>query len=180
MDRRSFNKLLAATITSAGISRAEALETPGTKKGSVKPASQDQESSGAEKNNTWAEHPVTGIGTNIWAPEWLSESITKWDPDKLADSLANAGIQVAFTFQGFTQDHFGISYFPTRMGPTHRNLNGHDHIREYLDAMHKRNIRVFGYYSFPDANVWTRNPDWHQVSRREGNSYRQLWRPTLS
>lgn len=171
MDRRSFGKLLAATITSAGISRVDALETRGANGGYSKPTAEDHASSGVETNAEWAQHLVTGIGTNIWAPEWLSESITKWDPNELAESLSNAGIQVAFTFQGFSQDHFGISYFPTHMGPTHRNLNGHDHMREYLDAMHKRNIKVFGYYSFPDANVWTRDPDWRQVSA-EGKEIR--------
>jgi hypothetical protein len=117
----------------------------------------------AKENTPWAEQLVTGMGTNIWAPEWLPESITKWDPDKLADSLAKAGVQVAFTFQGFSQDHFGVSYFPTRLGPVHRNLNGRDHLREYIDALHKRKVKVFGYYSFPDKGIWEKNPDWRQL-----------------
>src|ERR1017187_7444408 len=111
----------------------------------------------------WYENPVTGIGTNIWAPEWYPESITNWDPQKLADSIARSGANVAFTFQGFSEDHFGISYFPTKLGPIHRNLNGHDHLREYLDALHQRNIKMLGYYSYPDRGVWERNPDWRQI-----------------
>lgn len=128
----------------------------------------------AQDDSAWYERPITGIGTNIWAPEWYPQSITNWNPEKLADSLARAGVDVAFTFQGFSQDHFGVSYYPTRMGPTHRNLNGRDHLREYIDALHKRHIRVLGYYSFPDKNVWEHNPDWHQVDQdgkeiRSGN-----------
>lgn len=111
----------------------------------------------------WYEHPVTGIGTNIWAPEWYPESIKEWDPQKLAASLAQAGADVAFTFQGFSEDHFGISYYPTKLGPMHRNLNGRDHIREYLDALHQRNIKMLGYYSYPDKGIWDRNPDWRQI-----------------
>src|ERR1035441_3074665 len=111
----------------------------------------------------WFENPVTGVGTNIWAPEWYPKSIANWDPQKLADSIAQSGANVAFTFQGFSEDHFGISYFPTKLGPIHRNLNGHDHLREYLDALHQRNIKMLGYYSYPDRGVWERNPDWRQI-----------------
>ena len=64
----------------------------------------------------WYENPVTGVGTNIWAPEWYPESITNWDPQKLADSIVHSGANVAFTFQGFSEDHFGISYFPRSWG----------------------------------------------------------------
>ena len=118
---------------------------------------------GEQEARSWYEHPVTGIGTNIWAPEWYAPSITEWDPQKLAESLAKAGADVAFTFQGFSEDHFGISYYPTKLGLTHRNLNGRDHLREYLDALHQRNIKMLGYYSYPDKGVWERNPDWRQI-----------------
>jgi Hypothetical glycosyl hydrolase 6/Beta-galactosidase trimerisation domain len=165
LDRRTFSKLLAGIITAAGIPLSNALETFHVTTGHGNAALKNRELPvEAKQNKPWEERPVTGIGTNIWAPEWLPESITKWDPDKLADSLVRARVQVAFTFQGFTQDHFGISYYPTRMGPMHRNLNDRDHIREYLDAVHKRNIKLFGYYSFPDASVWAKNPDWRQVT----------------
>jgi hypothetical protein len=116
-----------------------------------------------QDSQQWYEHPVTGIGTNIWAPEWYPPSITEWDPQKLADSLARAGANVAFTFQGFSEDHFGVSYYPTNLGPMHRNLKGRDHLREYLDALHQRNIKMLGYYSYPDKGVWERNPDWRQI-----------------
>jgi hypothetical protein len=115
------------------------------------------------QDRQWYQAPLTAIGTNIWAPEWYPESITKWDPEKLADSLARTGVTVAFTFQGFSEDHFGVSYFPTRLGPTHRNLEGRDHLREYVESLHKRNIKIIGYYSYPDKGVWERNPDWRQV-----------------
>ena len=121
----------------------------------------------AQQKEPWHQHPVKGIGTNIWAPEWYSESITKFDADKLAASLQRAGAEVAFTFQGFSQDHFGASYFPTRLGPQHRNLQGRDNLRDYVEACHKRNIKVLGYYSFPDKGVWDRNPDWHELDAKD-------------
>ncbi|MBI1897789.1 MAG: beta-galactosidase trimerization domain-containing protein [Acidobacteria bacterium] len=115
------------------------------------------------ENREWFRSPVKGIGVNMWAPEWYPDSIVRFDAEKLAESLANAGAQVAFTFQGFSQDHFGISYFPTRLGPMHKNLRGRDNLRDYIESLHKRNIKILGYYSFPDKAVWDRNPDWRQV-----------------
>src|ERR1017187_4078619 len=57
-----------------------------------------------QSSEEWYQRPITGIGTNIWAPEWDPESITEWDPQKLADSLARAGADIAFTFQCFSED----------------------------------------------------------------------------
>lgn len=111
----------------------------------------------------WFEKPIRAIGVNLWAPEWYHASITKFDAEKVADALARTGMNVGFTFQGFTQDHFGLNYFPTKLGHRHKNLAGRDHIGEYMDALHKRNIKVFGYYSFQwDNIVWKHNPDWRQ------------------
>jgi hypothetical protein len=49
----------------------------------------------------------------------------------------------------------------------HRNLNGRDHLREYIEALHARHIKIFGYYSFPDKVVWEHNPDWRQLDADE-------------
>lgn len=116
-----------------------------------------------QQKEEWFRSPVKGIGVNMWAPEWYPESITRFDAEKLAEALAKADAQVAFTFQGFSQDHFGVSYFPTKLGPVHKNLRGRDHLREYVEALHKRNIKILGYYSFPDKGVWERNPDWREA-----------------
>lgn len=156
LSRRRVLKLLGAAALTP-------LDTvPGCEAGSSKP-----QAARSEEDRQWYEHPVTGIGTNIWAPEWYSRSIVDWDPQKLADSLVRGGANVAFTFQGFSEDHFGISYYPTTLGPTHRNLKGRDHLREYLDALHQRNIKILGYYSYPDKVSWLRNPDWRQVDAED-------------
>jgi hypothetical protein len=99
----------------------------------------------AQSSAPWYSHAVTGIGINIWAPEWYAESITKFDAENLADSLAKAGVQVAFTFQGFSQDHFGVSYYPTRHGTKHRNMNLRHNLRQYIEQHHKPNIKIHPY-----------------------------------
>jgi hypothetical protein len=112
----------------------------------------------------WHQTFVKGIGINLWAAEWDDQSILAFDADVLAEQVSRTGSELAFTFQGFTQDQLGKSFFPTRKGPVHRNLApGRDHMGEYLDALRKRGIRAFGYYSFPDRTVWERNPDWRMI-----------------
>jgi hypothetical protein len=124
---------------------------------------------------SWFERPVRGIGVNMWAPEWYPGSITRFDAEKLADAIVRARATVGFTFQGFTQDHFGISFFPTELGPRHKNLGHRDHIGAYVEAMHKRDVRVFGYYSFPDRAVWEHNPDWRQRDPQDREITRGSW-----
>ena len=90
----------------------------------------------------WTAEPQVGIGVNIRAPDWYRESITRFDAEKLAESLQRAGATIAFTFQGFNQDHRGMSFFPTKLGPLHPNLNGRDFIAESIAACHRRGIRA--------------------------------------
>jgi len=123
----------------------------------------------------WFERPVRGIGVNMWAPEWHPGSITRFDAEKLADAIVRARTTVGFTFQGFTQDRFGISFFPTELGPRHKNLGHRDHIGAYVEAMHERDVRVFGCYSFPDRAVWEHNPDRRQRDPQDREITRGSW-----
>lgn len=109
------------------------------------------------------------MGVNMWSPQWFEKSITDMDMHRFVDSLKKAGAQALYLWQGFTQDHFGVSYFDSSFTPVHRNLEpGRDHAQEILDACRQEGIRVIGYYSFPDAAVYAENPDWRQRDH-EGN-----------
>lgn len=124
----------------------------------------------------WQERAVKGVGVNIWAPEWYPQSIRNFDAETLAELVADTGAEIAFTFQGFTQDHFGCSCFPTKLGHIHANLSeGRDHIGEYVGALHARGIKVFAYYSFPDGYLWERNPDWRQKDSQGNDILHGAW-----
>lgn len=112
------------------------------------------------KEKNWYERFVTPIGVNIWAPEWYPQSIRGFQAEAIAEVLEESGATVGFTFQGFSQDHFGVSFFPTAMGRVHRNLApGRDHLAEYQAALKKRGIRFFAYYCFQDRAIWEEQPD---------------------
>jgi len=108
----------------------------------------------------WHNQFIKAVGVNIWAPEWYHDSIRNFDADKLTELLANINADAGITFQGFSQDHFGASFFPTELGHTHCNLNGRDHLAMYQKAVKAIGAKFFAYYSYQDKSVWDRNPDW--------------------
>ncbi len=114
-------------------------------------------------DDKWHEKFVTVLGVNAWAPEWYPHSITEFDADTIAAMVEEAGATVGATLQGFSQDHFGVSFFPSAFGHRHANLApGRDHVQEYSEALHRRGIRFFAYYCFQDRYLWDRQPDWRQ------------------
>lgn len=121
-----------------------------------------------KQSNNWYEKPIRGIGMNMWTPEWYPNSIRHFNADKTAEAVSQANADVGFTFQGFTQDVFGVYFFPSKYGPVHKNLGDRNHIKEYVEAMHKRGLKIFTYIFYPDKKVWEQNPDWRQKDV-EGN-----------
>jgi hypothetical protein len=112
------------------------------------------------------------VAINIWAPEWDADAIGEFDAEKLVATLVQSGVDTVFTWQGFTHDHFGASYYPTKYGERHRNLApGRDHAGEFVTAAHEAGIRVLGYYSYTDAKVAKAYPDWRQQDEAGTPSY---------
>lgn len=111
----------------------------------------------------WHERFAKIIGVNNWAPEWYSQSIKRFDADRVAEIMDACDAPIGFTFQGFSQDHFGVSFFQTELGHRHVNLMpGRDHIAEYADALHRKGKKFMAYYCYQDRWLWDRNPDWRQ------------------
>ena len=119
----------------------------------------------------WYDHPKKCIAINIWSPAWYHDGITKLDIPSVAKHCHEAGADIVYMWQGWSQDHFGLSYYPTRRGPVHPNLaEGKDHMMEFVEALHQYGIKVVAYYSYVDRVVWDREEDWRQVDE-EGKSY---------
>lgn len=112
----------------------------------------------------WYDHPKKGIAINMWSPTWYYDSIRKLDIPKLAERCHKAGADILYMWQGWSQDHFGMAYYPTEWGPVHPNLKmGRDHMKEFVEELHKYGIKVVAYYSYKDRVVWDREADWRQV-----------------
>lgn len=123
-----------------------------------------------EEQKKWFQHFHKPIGVNVWAPEWYTQSIRNFDARKIAEIVKKSGSTVGFTFQGFSQDHFGVSFFPTKLGHQHVNLmDGRDHIAEYQGALQEIDAKFFAYYCYQDRILWDKNPDW-RIMREDGSS----------
>jgi len=119
------------------------------------------------KPKKWHEKFVKPIGVNMWAPEWYTDSIRNFDAEKLADMIKKCNSTVGFTFQGFSQDHFGVSFFQTELGHKHVNLkSGRDHMAEYKEALRKVGAKYFAYYCcLQDRVLWGQQPDWRIIDK---------------
>lgn len=109
----------------------------------------------------WHKKFVKPLGVNMWAQEWYSKSITMFDANKIADVLKQSSSTVGLTFQGFTHDHFGASFYPTEIGHRHKNLKpGRDHADEYKKALSDIGAKYIAYYSYSDYYLWQLYPDY--------------------
>lgn len=114
----------------------------------------------------WYDYPKKGIAINMWAPAWYYDSIRKLNVKELAKCCHEAGADILFMWQGWSQDHFGMSFYQTEWGPVHPNLTVHkDHMRDFVDELHQYGIKVVAYYSYKDRVVWDREADWRQVDK---------------
>lgn len=112
----------------------------------------------------WYDYPKKGIAINMWSPAWYYDSIRKLDIPELAKRCHEAGADILYMWQGWSQDHFGMAYYPTQWGPVHPNLTvGKDHMKEFVEELHRYGIKVVAYYSYKDRVVWDREADWRQV-----------------
>ena len=112
----------------------------------------------------WYDYPKKGIAINMWSPVWYYDSIRKLNIPELAQRCHEAGAEILYMWQGWSQDHFGMAYYPTEWSPIHPNLSvGKDHMKEFVDELHRYGIKVVAYYSYKDRVVWDREADWRQV-----------------
>jgi len=92
-------------------------------------------------------------------PAWLPDRSGSFDPQRYAGALADAGIEAV---EFWCKDHNGVCYYRTAYGPSFER----DLVGPVVEALHQRDIRVFGYVSAGyDAFALARHPDWRIVDR---------------
>ena len=122
----------------------------------------------------WYDAFTRGIALNIWAPEWDENSMIHFDAQDIARKLKQAGASAFYMWQGFSQDHFGMFYYPTRLGPVHPHLaKDQDCLRDIVDALHAQDIKAVGYYSYTDYYIWNKYPEWRQKDA-DGNDVQRM------
>ncbi|NLX06600.1 MAG: hypothetical protein GXY33_15790 [Phycisphaerae bacterium] len=99
--------------------------------------------------------------------------MTRIDPKRYAAMLKKSGVQSAVVY---AHSHVGHTYYPTKVGHTHGNLQGRDLFGELVAECHREKIAVQAYYSLI-FNTWAYRafPDWRIIDvngRGHGDSSR--------
>ena len=90
-------------------------------------------------------------------PEFLSE----YDPDQYVQTLKLSQVQSAIVY---AHSHVGLCNFPTKVGRTHRGMQGKDHLARVVEGCQKNGIAVVLYFSaIFDRWAYENHPDWRIV-----------------
>lgn len=89
----------------------------------------------------------------------------QFDARKYVKLLALSGVQSAVVY---AHSHVGLCFYPSRIGPMHKGLDGHDIVAEVVDRCHKNDIHVVLYLSLiHDTWAYRNHPDW-QIKGADG------------
>lgn len=99
------------------------------------------------------------VHLDFHTPEWVRGVGRDFDAEQFADTIAAAHIR---EITCFGKCAYGWFYYRTEAGPAHPGL-GRDLLREQVEALHARNVRVLAHYSVGlDEYVYARQEDWRQ------------------
>ena len=115
--------------------------------------------------------PSKGMDTRSWyktayrrnvidmhIADWDDEFLSKFDPDQYVNTLSRSQVQSAVVY---AHSHVGLCNFPTKVGRTHRAMEGKDHLARTIYNCHQSGIAVVLYASMiHDLWAFQKNPDW--------------------
>ncbi len=120
----------------------------------------------------WWQECRRTIHLDFHTPEFPHDCFADFDPERAAAIFAGAGVQAV---KVFAKDHYGHSYYNTRIGHRHRRLTC-DYLAEMTRALHRKRIRVMAYYSVCfDQHVAREHPGWQQRDARRGDAAWRMW-----
>ena len=90
--------------------------------------------------------------------DWNEEFLSQFDPDEYVRILKLSQVQSAVVY---AHSHVGLCNFPTKVGQTHRGMQGKDHLARVIEQCHKHDISVVLYSSvIHDRWAFDNHPDW--------------------
>lgn len=90
--------------------------------------------------------------------DWDKSLLSRFDPFEYVRLLKRAGVESTVLY---AHSHVGLTYYPTRIGRAHRNLNGRNIFAETSSACRKEGIAVQLYFSLIfDTWAYRNHPNW--------------------
>ena len=93
--------------------------------------------------------------------EYDERFLSKFDPVHYVQNLKKAHVQTAYIY---TSNCLGVSFFPTKIGHPHNNLNGRDLVAEVIDECNKNDIMPIIYTNYWSLYAYEQHPDWRCVT----------------
>ena len=114
---------------------------------------------------SWFSLRLRKVHMDFHTPEFPKNFLENFDVKKYISTLKDANVN-AVVF--FTKDHYGNSYYNTKVGHKHSALN-FDLFGTLLEEAHSNDIKVLAYHSVCwDSHAALNNPDWTQKDK-DGN-----------
>jgi len=114
---------------------------------------------------SWFSSRLRKIHMDFHTPEFPKDFLKDFDVKKYISILKDANVNIVVFF---TKDHYGNSYYDTKVGHKHSGLK-FDLFGTLLEEAHANDIKVLAYHSVCwDSHAAIENPDWTQKDK-EGN-----------
>lgn len=107
----------------------------------------------------WYQDRLRGAFLDFHLPD-LPGALERLDPKAVAERFAESRVNVAYIH---AKDNQGLYHYATKVGQRHPGIGERDILREFLDALHARDIRVVAYVNGSrDRRMFEKHPEWRQ------------------
>jgi hypothetical protein len=111
---------------------------------------------------TWLKDITRQIHLDMHIPGWPSHALSELEPAAMLKEFQKARVNFITLF---AKDHFGLSYYDTKVGKRHPKLN-HDFLATLSYLCREAGICTTAYYSLNcDEHIGLNYPDWCQVDK---------------
>ena len=120
----------------------------------------------------WYEKSSRRILIDLHFPEWDKRILENFNAKQWIDNLIRANVDCGMFY---AKDHYGNSYYPTKVGHQHKNLKGRDILGEVIKESKKKGLYTVVYLSLVwDKFVADNHPEW-TMKDSKGNNIGQLF-----
>ena len=111
-------------------------------------------------NTPWNEKHLKRLLVDMHIPDWNSEFMSRFSPEKMAELMKLSGTDVAQISGGSC---LGLCFWPTKVGYPHQCLNGRDILGETLRAYREKGLRTQVFLNTWNRRAYDLHPEWRMI-----------------
>jgi hypothetical protein len=146
MNRRTFNKLITASVASIPALTSQA-ETPGD------PAAEQ-----GTPIARWPDQVYRRLLVDTHIPDWNPVLLSRFDAETYVSTIAGAGFQALMQY---AISCAGLCLWRTKIGTVHRNMHARDYFGEVMEQCKRHNLHRIAYFHVIwDNHAFVTQPHW--------------------